>query len=1532
MFCLKKKIFFVSTLFFVLFVLFLLIFTTPLVQASPLKNLWYNSLTFLGIIEITSANHLNSDRVVISNVYNEVKELDGIWSETIPDTHYVRIKFEKNLTNRNDITIFPRTISGNPRIEVYEKDGTEKIVEFEPINSNGYNKVYLTNLISESQDVFDLRVVGGTIEIEHIVDPTDKQYFLTGGSVTGAGGVGGLDASQGNARAIWETTAGGQSYTWVKQYTETTTFGIHTFVIGFWCNATESQGGSRVQVDNFVVYDCGTSSNCATQDATICSITGQNIDCNFVTAAEFKTISCTSVGSATLQTGDYLGVMLVSDVNDAKTPDLRLHFNSSVFNTHFNATETTSDTTYPTFSAYTSTPGNNTAYVSGADYQFNSTVADTNGTVGLSFNGINYTASNLSSVFNASVSNLAAGTYSYYWWGYGSGTDKNFNSTSTMSYTVAQATPTLTKALNDIDNNLTVTFPQQVNASGSTTGGTLNITRDGIETVKGANLTLGVAYYRFDFNITGGQNFSNVSQTLYANVTKATPTLTFLANGGTSNLSLIYPQQVNISANTSAGTVGLDKDNVDYSASNGLNVTLSAGSYIFRANISGNQNYSNVDYSYYNVTINKTAPQGNLTNTTSWTVTYPTQTNISYSESNSGDGDVAYNVSRDNVYKNGGENVTLGAGTYSYVLNTTGGANYTANSSMDAKTLTVNQNTTYVLGISGTTPITYGTATNVAGSGCPSELTCSLDKSNIVYGVGTVTFNYSTAGNANYSANSITKDIVINKAVPQGNLTNTTSLTVTYLTATNVSYVDANAGDGDVTYSIYRNNVDVTSEAGTNITLGAGTYNYTLLTTGGTNYTANSSMSNFTVTVSQISSSVNLTLNNSESNATIIAGTAIDLNCSTLTGDSGANLLLYREGSLINNGTSPRGNTTTFNTVQVENITCIYPNSQNYTSSSETWFVHVDATDIIYPTFSSYWDNNATLVGNGASFNVTVQDTNGTVFLEINNTNYTATNVTASVYNVSVLLSNGTYSYYWGSWGNGTSHLYNVSATRSYTVNSIIISACRNITSPGVYTLNQSLNSTGTCITISADNVDLNGNGYNLTYFTNDTVGGPAITAVGRQNLTVKNIVIIGTDAVGWEEAASGIYFTRVNGSVIKNNSIKTTGGTNYGIYLLYTNNTLIEGNTVNTTGDTAYVIVMIDSFKNEITNNSIYFSGATGEGIDMNDNGLVNSPSLANTISYNYIQGTNLPYALVNIFQNFTIISHNTFFGSRTTASVDGIALAASSGNITVINNSITLTGRKDHNGIEVAGDNHYIENNTINSSGIALQLVGGSQVTFRNNTLIDNGAIHLNITSEWKNGTYLTDQKIANYSVLGVGSTLIVKDSVFGEIRFLQTVNGSGTNLTRDIQILNNSAFVNNNTAPIGFNKSANITLYSLSTAFSNPQILKDGAACGSSCYNFTSLNAGTVVFNASSWGNYSIGESATDTCTCAGSGNNWEINMGDYCNVTTTCNLGTGNITFTGTGTTTFNATINTKNLEYPVTNQILNIGSNAVVMVG
>ena len=122
------------------------------------------------IIVITKAEHLDSNREFISDIYDEVKELDGIWSETIPANEYVRVVFEQNLTNKNDITIFPGIVSGNPNIEIYEKDENDLVAEFTNIVDNEYNKVFLTNLVGE-QDIFDLRVVGGSVEFDYIVDP-----------------------------------------------------------------------------------------------------------------------------------------------------------------------------------------------------------------------------------------------------------------------------------------------------------------------------------------------------------------------------------------------------------------------------------------------------------------------------------------------------------------------------------------------------------------------------------------------------------------------------------------------------------------------------------------------------------------------------------------------------------------------------------------------------------------------------------------------------------------------------------------------------------------------------------------------------------------------------------------------------------------------------------------------------------------------------------------------------------------------------------------------------------------------------------------------------------------------------------------------------------------------------------------------------------------------------------------------------------------------------------------------------------------
>ena len=129
------------------------------------------------VIEIINAEHLDSSRQFISNIYDETKELDGIRSETINDGEYARIIFEEPLSSENDITIYPKVVSGTPRVEVYEKDGNDLIAEFTAINDNEYNKVLLMNL-KGSQDTFNLRILDGSLEFDHIIDPEEKFYKL----------------------------------------------------------------------------------------------------------------------------------------------------------------------------------------------------------------------------------------------------------------------------------------------------------------------------------------------------------------------------------------------------------------------------------------------------------------------------------------------------------------------------------------------------------------------------------------------------------------------------------------------------------------------------------------------------------------------------------------------------------------------------------------------------------------------------------------------------------------------------------------------------------------------------------------------------------------------------------------------------------------------------------------------------------------------------------------------------------------------------------------------------------------------------------------------------------------------------------------------------------------------------------------------------------------------------------------------------------------------------------------------------------
>ena len=433
------------------------------------------------------------------------------------------------------------------------------------------------------------------------------------------------------------------------------------------------------------------------------------------------------------------------------------------------------------------------------------------------------------------------------------------------------------------------------------------------------NSTSSIAVGTYLINVTINDTANNLNSTIY-NVTvnkNAEDCGVFLND--TSPID--YLESITVFTNcTSAYQIKLNDTNI----ANNTDYILGAGLWNFSVQRTDTFNYSNI---YYEIPliVDKAVPTGSLTNTDTWTEPYLESVTIGLTESNIGDGDVTYLVYRDGIDKTFGETVILGVGAYDYILNTTGGANWTSSVSLDAETLTVtkisptsnmvisgttpiiyptisdfsksetntgdrgcsysldrsnrvygvdespitfeystagcanytsgdvtknlvvNQNTTYTLSITGTIPIGYGTVTDVVGGSCPTELSCSLDKVNKVYAVGTETFNYSTPGNTNYSGKYITKGIVINKGTLVASITNSRQNTFFYDSSpAKIGISESNIGDSDITYILWKGNVNSgTSDEEEDI----GVFNYKLNSTGGVNYSSSASLDTLTLTI-----------------------------------------------------------------------------------------------------------------------------------------------------------------------------------------------------------------------------------------------------------------------------------------------------------------------------------------------------------------------------------------------------------------------------------------------------------------------------------------------------------------------------------------------------------------------------------------------------------------------------------------------------------------------------------------------------------
>lgn len=507
---------------------------------------------------------------------------------------------------------------------------------------------------------------------------------------------------------------------------------------------------------------------------------------------------------------------------------------------------------YPSFSNEVKT-ANGTAYSSGVSYYFNITIANTNGTAGIQFNGVNYSMTNSSNNFTRTITDLAAGVYPYYFWAYYNGT--SYNNTAVQYYTVSKAAPSIaltTSPASPITFGTNSTFSCSMTPSLAGLQLYVNSVDKGSE--NGISLLRGAATYNINCSHVGNQNYSSAENLSTYTINQAAGSVSLLLNGAAANLSVSYPQQINASASGQNGSVALYKDGTNITSSNALNQTLGVSFYNITAVNSGNQNYSASTITYF-ANVSKGSASLSIGITPSNTVTNPTETTAT------GSGCPAQLTCA--LYRNDTGAVsnpdvqTLGLGAYLYTYNTTGNANYSASSTTQTLTVTAAPliyPTYSSLTTSPSSPVAWSASANYQfNANWLNASSVWLDFSGRNYSASLVsgstyrvtlsdlsagTHSYYWWANSSDGTRNLTSSFTYNitKKAPTGSISISPATTVTYPNETTVTATESNSGDSDVVYQLFMDG-SVVSNPDVQ-TLDVGTHTYIFNTTGGTNISA----------------------------------------------------------------------------------------------------------------------------------------------------------------------------------------------------------------------------------------------------------------------------------------------------------------------------------------------------------------------------------------------------------------------------------------------------------------------------------------------------------------------------------------------------------------------------------------------------------------------------------------------------------------------------------------------------------------------
>ncbi|MBI5697817.1 MAG: carboxypeptidase regulatory-like domain-containing protein, partial [Thaumarchaeota archaeon] len=265
---------------------------------------------------------------------------------------------------------------------------------------------------------------------------------------------------------------------------------------------------------------------------------------------------------------------------------------------------------------------------------------------------------------------------------------------------------------------------------------------------------------------------------------------------------------------------------------------------------------------------------------------------------------------------------------------------------------------------------------------------------NVTLGNGTYVYVANTSGTVNYTSNSTTLYAYVIKGYVAINLalngTEGSNVSYTYPAAINATVWKNATTASDYNMSIYRNGTIVNSTTSANsrsenIILANGTYNYTLVFDGSTNYTSNSTT--LYAFVNKGVSNISLWIGSGQGTEGNISSheQGVTANFTAIINTSytvGFNMTVNISGwGQKNSSANKITNTTATSNVTVGNynVTAWFDGDQNYTSDSQIWWLNITA-DITAPTVLVNYTisfENGTYVKTGSSIvvNISVNDT-----------------------------------------------------------------------------------------------------------------------------------------------------------------------------------------------------------------------------------------------------------------------------------------------------------------------------------------------------------------------------------------------------------------------------------------------------------------------------------------------------------------------------------------------------------------------------